>query len=139
MKRDAGGGPSLRLLRVGESLRHALAEILLRGEVHAPALTAHSITVSQVRVSPDLRHATVFVMPLGGKDAEETLLALARLAGPLAHAMSRRVRMKYTPKLVFQLDRSFAEASHIEALLRSPKVARDLGPAARAQDEGEDG
>lgn len=126
MKRGESGGPSLRLLRVGESIRHALSEVLFRGEIHASELSGASITVTEVRPSPDLRHATVFVMPLGGGDKTHLIKALNKLAGPMAHEVSKRVRLKYTPRLNFRLDESFDEANHIDQLLRSPKVQRDL-------------
>jgi ribosome-binding factor A len=120
-------GKSVRLLRVGEEIRHVLAGIFARSEVHDEVLATHSITVTEVRVSPDIRHATVFVEPLGGADEEAVLAALKRhgryLKGAVGHSMSTR----YTPELHFQLDHSFAEASHIDELLRNPKVKQDLG------------
>lgn len=120
------GGKSVRLLRVGEQLRHVLAELLARGDVQDDVLATHSVTVTQVKVSPDLRHATVFVEPLGGADEEAVLGALKRHARFLKGELGHRVRMKYMPDLVFRLDDSFATANRIDALLRSPKVARDL-------------
>jgi len=135
MSRNKGKGPSQRQLRVGEELRHVLAEILGRGELHDPALAGRSITVSEVRPSPDMRHATAFVMPLGGAgDAAEIVAALNHAAHFLTHEVGRRITMKYTPVLHFELDRVFDEAQHIEELLRQPRVARDLAKDA-ADDE----
>lgn len=127
MKKSESGQPSLRLLRVGESIRQVISEVLFRGDLHAPELDSLSVTVSEVRCSPDLRHATAFIMPLGGKDREDSINALNRLAGPIAREVGKRVRLKYTPRLRFRLDESFDEAGHIDAILRSPKVAQDLG------------
>ena len=134
MKKSDNGQPSLRLLRVGESIRQVISEVLFRGDLHAPELETVTVTVSEVRCSPDLRHATAFIMPLGGHDRDVTLNALNRLAGPIAREVGKRVRLKYTPRLRFRLDESFDEATHIEALLRSPKVAQDLG----LDDEGDE-
>lgn len=127
MKKSESGQPSLRLLRVGESIRQVISEVLFRGDLHAPELDSLAVTVSEVRCSPDLRHATAFIMPLGGKDREDSIAALNRLAGPIAREVGKRVRLKYTPRLRFRLDESFDEAGHIDAILRSPKVAQDLG------------
>ncbi|WP_374762816.1 30S ribosome-binding factor RbfA [Yunchengibacter salinarum] len=127
MSRSKGRGqPSTRLLRVGENVRHAISSILMRGDLTHPALEGASITVSEVRVSPDLRHATVFVMPLMGSDQAAVLDALNRLSGAIRGGVGRQVRMKYTPDLVFELDSSFDEASHIDTLLKDPHVAQDL-------------
>ena len=126
MKKSESGQPSLRLLRVGESIRQVISEVLFRGDLHAPELDSLAVTVSEVRCSPDLRHATAFIMPLGGKDREDSIAALNRLAGPIAREVGKRVRLKYTPRLRFRLDESFDEAGHIDAILRSPKVAQDL-------------
>lgn len=126
MKKSDNAQPSLRLLRVGESIRQVISEVLFRGDLHAPELETITVTVSEVRCSPDLRHATAFVMPLGGEDRDAAVNGLNRLAGPIAREVGKRVRLKYTPRLRFRLDESFDEATHIDALLRSPKVARDL-------------
>ena len=123
-------GRSVRLLRVGEQVRHALSDILLRGMVHDDVLAGHSVSVTEVRMSPDLRHATVFVMPLLGADAQAVLDALAANASFLQREVARRVNTKYAARLRFRLDESFDEGDHIDALLRDPKVARDLGHAA---------
>ena len=120
-------GKSVRLLRVGEQVRHALSDILMRGDVHDDVLASHSVSVTEVRMSPDLRHATVFVKPLLGADEAEVLAALKRNVRYLRGEVSRRVNTKYAADLKFLADESFDEGSHIDALLRSPKVARDLG------------
>lgn len=119
-------GPSTRLLRVGEMLRHALSDVLARGELRDPALEGVSITVSEVRPSPDLRHATVFIMPLGGMDLGPVLQGLNRSAGHLAHLVAEKVTLRYFPRFIFRVDPSFEAASKIEQLLRDPRVARDL-------------
>ena len=127
MSRNKGRTPSQRQLRVGEELRHVLAGVLARGELRDPALKDLSITVSEVRASPDMRHATAFVMPLGGAaDPAELMAALNRAAPFLSHEVGRRITMKYTPSLHFELDSAFDEAQRIESLLRQPAVARDL-------------
>ena len=120
-------GRSVRLLRVGEQVRHALSDILMRGEVHDDTLASHLVSVTEVRMSPDLRHATAFVIPLLGAEAEAVLKALRTNTAYLQSEVARRVNTKYAAKLKFLLDESFDEGSHIDALLRSPPVARDLG------------
>jgi len=124
---EAASGPSQRQLRVGEALRHALAETLARGDLRDPELAERSITVSEVRISPDLRHATAFVMPLGGDDAAPVLAALKRAAPYLRTVLAKAVRLRYAPDVTFTLDRSFDEAERIERALKAPHVARDLG------------
>jgi ribosome-binding factor A len=119
-------GPSQRLLRVGEVLRHALSEILREEDVRDPELEGVSVTVTEVRPSPDIRHATVFVEPLGGKNADAIVDALNRHRGFLRGALGHRITMKFTPELRFVEDTSFAEAERIEGILRSEKVSRDL-------------
>ena len=118
--------PSQRQLRAGELIRHALAEILVRGEVHDPVIENHVITVPEVRMTPDLRLATIYVMPLAGRDAGEVVAAFERnkrfLRGELAH----RVNMKFAPEIRFRIDERFEEAERIEKLLRTPDVQRDL-------------
>lgn len=118
--------PSVRLLRVGEQVRHVLADILQRGEVHDDVLAAHLVSVTEVRMSPDLRHATVFVKPLLGKDEEAVLKALRTNTAFLQREVARRIKLKYAAKLKFLADESFEEGSHIDRLLRDPHVARDL-------------
>lgn len=118
---------SVRLLRVGEQVRHVLSEILMRGDVHDEVLASHSVSVTEVRMSPDLRHATVFVKPLLGADEGEVLTALKRHVRYLRGEVAKRVNLKFSAQLKFLPDESFEEASHIDSLLRDPKVARDLG------------
>ena len=125
-KTSSGSGPSQRQLRVGELVRHALSDILSRGDLPDPALTKVLITVPEVRMSPDLKIATCFVMPLGGKDAKATIDALAANAKPLRGEIARRVELKFVPELRFRIDTSFEEGARIDALLRSPEVARDV-------------
>ena len=119
-------GPSQRQLRVGELIRHALAEMLSRGEIHDPTIEAHMITVPEVRMTADLRLATVYVMPLGGKNEKEVVAALERnkkfLRGEIAH----RVNLKFAPDIRFRIDERFDEAARIEKILRTPEVRRDL-------------
>ena len=117
---------SVRTLRVGEQVRHVLSEILQRGDVHDDVLTSHLVSITEVRMSPDLRHATVFVKPLLGKDEDAVLKALRTNTAYLQREVAHRVKMKYAAKLKFLPDESFEEASHIDALLRAPKVAQDL-------------
>ncbi len=119
-------GKSVRLLRVGEQVRHVLADILMRGEVHDDVLASHSVSVTEVRMSPDLRHATVFVKPLLGSDEAAVLKALRTNTAFLQRSVASRVNTKYAAKLKFLADESFDEGSHIDKLLRSPTVARDL-------------
>ena len=125
--------PSHRVERVAESIRHALAEILSRGDVADPLLDRQVVTIPGVRMSPDLKLATVTVMPLGGKDAEQTLAALAQHKKELRSLVARRVNLKFAPDLRFTLDDTFDAQSRIDALLRTPEVARDL-----RDDEAED-
>ena len=119
-------GRSVRLLRVGEQVRHVLSELLARGEVHDETLQSHLVSVTEVRMSPDLRHATVFVKPLLGQDEEVVLKALRTNTAFLQREVAHRVRTKYAAKLKFLLDESFDEGSHIDRLLRSEHVAQDL-------------
>ena len=118
---------SVRLLKVGEQVRHVLSELLLRQEVHDDVLTAHSVSVTEVRMSPDLRHATVFVKPLLGEDEEVVLKALRTNIAFFQRELAGRLKLRFAAKLKFLSDESFDEAARIEALLRDPKVARDIG------------
>ena len=119
-------GPSQRALRAGELVRHALVEILARGDVHDPVIEAHRITVPLVRMSPDLRLATVYVMPLGGEHEKDVLAALDRNKRYLRSEIAQRVNLKFAPDIRFRIDEGFDEADRIERLLRSPQVRRDL-------------
>jgi ribosome-binding factor A len=126
-KSSAPGG-SQRQLRVGETVRHAVAEILAHGNVHDPDLEGHIITVPEVRMSPDLKIATVYVMPLGGRDTEKVIAALERNKKFLRGELARRVNLKFSPDVRFRVDDRFDEAERIEKLLRTPAVQRDLAP-----------
>ncbi len=119
-------GPSIRILRVGEQVRHILSEILQRGDVHDDTLTRHLVSVTEVRMTPDLRHATVFVKPLLGQDEDAVLKALRTNTAYLQREVATRVKLKYAARLKFVADESFDEGSHIDRLLRDPHVARDL-------------
>lgn len=121
-------GPSQRQLRVAEEVRHALAAILERGDFRDPDLAGAHITVTEVRASPDLKHMTVFVTPLGGGDPSLILAALKRAAPFLRGQLAHAVRTKFAPDLVFRPDTAIDAAARMEALLHSPAVARDLGP-----------
>ncbi|HXR86589.1 MAG TPA: 30S ribosome-binding factor RbfA [Stellaceae bacterium] len=127
-----------RQLRVGEEMRHALARIFERGELHDPALHEAPLTVTEVRVAPDLKRATAYVMPLGGRNAAEIMAGLKRGAGHLRRLVAQEVKLRVAPEIFFALDASFDEASRIEALLRREDVARDIGPQERGLDKGED-
>jgi len=118
--------PSQRQLRVGEELRHALALILERGEARDPGLAGISVTVTEVRMGPDLRNATVFVMPLGGGDKDAVVAALTRAQPFLRRRLAGAVKLKYAPNISFCADPSFDEADHIDSLLQNPMVKRDL-------------
>jgi len=118
---------SVRLLRVGEQVRHALSEILMRGDVHDDVLASHPVSVTEVRMSPDLRHATVFVKPLLGTNEAAVIKALRTNTAYLQSQVARRVNTKYAARLKFLADESFDEGSRIDSVLRDPKVARDLG------------
>lgn len=123
----AAAGPSQRQLRVGELVRHALADILMRGEIIDVVIERHVITVTEVRMSPDLKHAECFVEPLGGLDAEAVVKALGRHARFLRGHIGKRVNLKFTPELRFHLDTRFDDDDRIDTILHSPDVARDLG------------
>lgn len=119
-------GRSVRVLRVGEQVRHILSELLMRGEVHDDVLTSHSVSVTEVRMSPDLRHATVFVKPLLGANEADVLKALKTNTAYFQKEVAGRVKTKYAAKLKFLADESFDTAEHIESLLSHPKVAQDI-------------
>jgi len=124
--RERSAGGTQRQLRVGELIRHELAEMLSRGDVHDPVIEAHMITVPEVRMSADLRFATIYVMPLGGRDEKEVLGALERNKRYMRGEIARRVNLKFAPEIRFRIDEQFGEAERIEKLLRTPEVRRDL-------------
>lgn len=124
--RDSGPNASQRQLRVGELVRHAVAEMLARGDVHDPVIERHMITIPEVTVTADLRLATVYVMPMGGKDAEEVVAAFERHKKFLRAEIAHRINLKFAPDIRFRVDDRFAEAERIDKLLRSPEVKRDL-------------
>lgn len=129
MNRDRhqqGGAPGQRQLRVGEVIRRALSEILARGETHDPDLARVSITVSEVRCSPDLRHATAFVLPLGGVNTASVVKALTRNKAELRRLVTARIDLRFSPELSFQPDESFDRMDRARDLFASPEVARDL-------------
>jgi ribosome-binding factor A len=129
-------GPSQRQQRVAELIRHALAEVLSRGDLQDDVLTRNVITIPEVRMSPDLKLATAYVMPLGGRDEEVVLKALEKNKKLLRQEVARRVNLKFAPDLRFRRDESFDEAARIDALLRSERVARDtVKPAADSPDD----
>ncbi len=125
-RESATPGQSQRQLRVGELIRHAIASLLARGEVHDPVIEGHLITVPEVRMSPDLRLATVYVMPLAGRDAEQVVAALDRNKKYMRGEVAHQVNLKFAPDLRFHIDNRFEEAERIDKLLRSPEVRRDL-------------
>nr|WP_075216406.1 30S ribosome-binding factor RbfA [Mongoliimonas terrestris] len=126
--RDEARGPSQRQLRVGELIRHAMAELLARGEILDPELSALMITVPEVRVSPDLKNATVFVTPLAGGEPKVAVKALDRHKRFIRGQVATRINLKYAPDLTFRFDDRFEESARIDAILRSPEVRQDLAP-----------
>ncbi|MGD9810975.1 MAG: 30S ribosome-binding factor RbfA [Sphingobium sp.] len=122
-------GHSVRVLRVGEAVRHILSDILMRGDVHDEVLASHMVSVTEVRMTPDLKNAIAYIKPLLGQDEEAVLKALRTNTAYLQREVARRVKMKNAAKLKFIIDESFDEGSHIDALLKDPRVARDLGGA----------
>jgi ribosome-binding factor A len=124
--RNQPPGDSQRQLRVGELIRHELAGMLSRGDIHDPVVEAHMITIPEVRMSPDLRLATIYVMPLGGHDEKEVLEAFDRNKRYVRGEIARRVNLKFAPEIRFRIDERFDEAERIEKLLRTPEVRRDL-------------
>jgi ribosome-binding factor A len=129
---NAPGGGSQRQLRVGELVRHAIADMLARGDVHDPVIEGHLITVPEVRMTADLRLATIYIMPLAGKDSDDVLAAFERNKKFLRAEIAHRINLKFAPDIRFRVDERFAEAERIDKLLRSPAVKRDL------DDEGDD-
>src|ERR1700691_2515884 len=131
--RDQASSGSQRQLRVGELIRHELADMLTRGDIHDPVIQAHLITVPEVRMTADLRLATIYVMPLGGRDADAVIAALDRNKRYVRGEIARRVNLKFAREIRFRADERFEEAERIEKLLRTPAVKRDL--AHEADDE----
>jgi ribosome-binding factor A len=132
--RDQSAGGSQRQLRVGELIRHELADMFSRGDIHDPVIQAHMITVPEVRMSADLRLATIYIMPLGGRDEKEVLDALDRHKRYVRGEIARRVNLKFAPEIRFRIDERFDEAERIEKLLRTPEVRRDLEKDESAND-----
>ncbi|MGL4728447.1 MAG: 30S ribosome-binding factor RbfA [Bosea sp. (in: a-proteobacteria)] len=133
--RHAAAGPSQRQLRVSELIRHALAEMIQRGDIHDEVLASHIVTIPEVRLSPDLKLATVYIMPLGGKDEKPVIAALEKHKGYLRGQIAHKVNMKYAPDLRFRRDETFDEAERITKLLRTDEVKRDLGRKDSTEDE----
>lgn len=120
-------GPTQRMLRVGELIRHRIAELLARGDIHDDVIASHTVTIPEVRISPDLKVATVYVMPLGGKDVRPVILALAKNKGFIRTEVAKALNLRYAPDLRFREDETFEEATRIDRLLDSPKVRQDTG------------
>ncbi|MDD2869421.1 MAG: 30S ribosome-binding factor RbfA [Neomegalonema sp.] len=137
---DPAAGPSQRQLRVGEIVRRALADVFARGDLHDPDLTRRNITFTEVRPSPDLKNATVFVAPLGGKDEEGALKALRRNSGEIRRALARNVQLKYAPDVKFVIDKTFDRMQEADRLFQNERVRRDVeaGRAAARKDEWDD-
>jgi ribosome-binding factor A len=132
----SGGEPSQRMLRVAELIRHALSELLSRGDVLDPVLETHVVTIPSVRMSPDLKLATIFVMPLGGQDVTEVIAALDHHKKFLRSEIARRVNLKFAPDIRFRQDAGFEASAKVDAILNSPKVKQDLaGPRGSGEDE----
>lgn len=128
--------PGQRQLRVGEQLRHVIVEILREGKLRDPILAqSHMITVTAVNIGPDLKHATAYVMPLGGKNTKEIIEALNHASGYFRTEISHRVDLRYVPKVTFKEDTSFEEADHIERLLRQERVQRDVNASRSSEDD----
>jgi ribosome-binding factor A len=137
-KSSGSDGGSQRQLRVGELVRHAVADILSQGSVHDPALEGHIITVPEVRMSPDLKLATIYVMPLGGRGTDDVVAALDRNKKFLRGEIARRINLKFAPDIRFRVDERFDEAERIEKLLRTPAVQKDIAQdSERESDENE--
>ena len=134
-KKSSAAGGSQRQLRVGEIVRHAMAEILAQGSAHDADLEGRIITVPEVKMSPDLKIATIYVMPLGGRDTDKVLAALDRNRKFLRGEVARRVNLKFAPDVRFRVDDRFDEAERIEKLLRTPAVQRDLAPDSPESEE----
>ncbi len=137
MTRRRGDAPSQRQLRVGEEIRHALVRMLARGSFRDPALDGLQVTITEVRMSPDLRNATAFVVPFAGGDAEAAVAALRRAAGYFRSRIAQEIAMRFTPSIRFTVDRTFESATRIDRLLHDPRVARDIDRTGR--NDGDDG
>jgi len=133
--KSSTAGGSQRQLRVGEIVRHAMADILAQGTAHDADLEGHIITVPEVKMSPDLKLATIYVMPLGGRDTDKVIAALDRHKKFLRGEVARRVNLKFAPDVRFRVDDRFDEAERIEKLLRTPAVQRDLAPGPQDSEE----
>lgn len=131
-------GPSQRQLRVGETIRHALAQLLVRGEIHDDIIQSHVITVTEVRMSPDLKLATAYIMPLGGADLKPVLEALDRNRKFIRAEVAHAVNLKFAPDLRFREDETFEEAMRIDRLLHAPHVRRDIEKTADADDKNDE-
>lgn len=130
---------SQRQLRVGEEIRHALAQLFQRGDVPWPSgMEPETITVTEVQVSPDLKHASVFVMPLGGRQLKEIVKALNGMAGFFRHFVAQNVKLRYAPRIAFEADNTFAYAERIERILHDPAVAKDLDEDKAREDREDD-
>jgi ribosome-binding factor A len=125
-RREQTAGGSQRQLRVGELIRHELADMLSRGDIHDPVIETHMITVPEVRMTADLRLATIYIMPLAGRDEKDVLAALERNKRYIRGEIAHRVNLKFAPEIRFRADERFDEAERIEKLLRTPAVQRDL-------------
>lgn len=127
-KKSSSGskGPSQRMLRVGELIRHKVSEMLIRGDIHDDVIASHSITIPEVRISPDLKIATVYVMPLGGKDIKPVIEALTRNKKYIRAEVASALNLRYAPDIKFREDETFEEATRIDRLLDSPKVRQDV-------------
>jgi len=134
-RRPASASPSHRAERVGEAVRHALADVLARGDVPDPDLARWPVTVIDVKMTPDLKVARALIVPLGGKNGKEALAALNAQRKAIRHVVSQRINLKFAPELKFVLDEGFTARLRIDTLLRSPAVARDLSPSDDAPDE----
>jgi ribosome-binding factor A len=136
-----GSGPSQRQLRVGELIRRTLSEVLARGDVHDPDLNRHSITVGEVRTSPDLKVAMVYVMALGGRDADEALVALNHNKGELRRAVAKAMTLKFAPELRFMLDETFNRMDDTRRMFSDARVRRDIDQQSDAarDDDGQMG
>lgn len=125
-KTTSAKAPSQRMLRIGELIRHKLSELLSRGEIHDDVLASHVITIPEVRLSPDLKLATVYVMPLGGSDVKPVIQALARNKKYIRSEVANALNLRYAPDLRFREDETFEEATRIDRLLDSERVRRDV-------------